>query len=92
MAHVKNCHVGTSCSKHDYNLTCRFGLHISLARFVLNVQKTDWGNISKVIILHWISGAGHLSIYCLGIKKIPVVPVPDRPYFFLATLLFFQRD
>jgi hypothetical protein len=25
-------------------------------------------------------------------KKIPVVPVPDRPYFFLPTLLFFQRD
>jgi hypothetical protein len=24
--------------------------------------------------------------------KIPVVPVPDRPYFFLSTLLFFQRD
>jgi hypothetical protein len=29
---------------------------------------------------------------CLGVKKIPVVPVPDRPYFFLPTLLFFQRD
>jgi hypothetical protein len=27
-----------------------------------------------------------------GIKKIPVVPVPDRPYFFLPTLLFFQHD
>jgi hypothetical protein len=27
-----------------------------------------------------------------GVKKIPVVPVPDRPYFFLPTLLFFQRD
>jgi hypothetical protein len=25
-------------------------------------------------------------------KKIPVVPVPDRSYFFLPTLLFFQRD
>jgi hypothetical protein len=25
-------------------------------------------------------------------KLIPVVPVPDRPYFFLPTLLFFQRD
>jgi hypothetical protein len=25
-------------------------------------------------------------------KKKPVVPVPDRPYFFLPTLLFFQRD
>jgi hypothetical protein len=25
-------------------------------------------------------------------KKIPVVLVPDRPYFFLPTLLFFQRD
>jgi hypothetical protein len=25
-------------------------------------------------------------------KKIPVVPVHDRPYFFLPTLLFFQRD
>jgi hypothetical protein len=25
-------------------------------------------------------------------KKQPVVPVPDRPYFFLPTLLFFQRD
>ena len=25
-------------------------------------------------------------------KKIPVVPVPDRPYFFLPTLLFFQRN
>jgi hypothetical protein len=23
-------------------------------------------------------------------KKIPVVPVPDRPYFFLSTLLFFN--
>ena len=50
MAHVKNCHVGTSCSKHDYNLSCCFGLQISSDRFVLNVQKTDWGNISKVII------------------------------------------
>jgi hypothetical protein len=28
----------------------------------------------------------------LGVKKVPVVPVPDRPYFFLPTLLFFQRD
>jgi hypothetical protein len=28
----------------------------------------------------------------LGLKKIPVVPVPDGPYFFLPTLLFFQRD
>jgi hypothetical protein len=28
----------------------------------------------------------------LGIKKIPVVTVPDRPHFFLPTLLFFQRD
>jgi hypothetical protein len=27
-----------------------------------------------------------------GVKKIPVVPVPDRTYFFLPTLLFFQRD
>ena len=27
-----------------------------------------------------------------GVKKIPVVPVPDRPYFFLLTLLFFQHD
>jgi hypothetical protein len=27
-----------------------------------------------------------------GVKKTPVVPVPDRPYFFLPTLLFFQRD
>ena len=25
-------------------------------------------------------------------KKIPVVPVPDRHYFFLSTLLFFQCD
>jgi hypothetical protein len=25
-------------------------------------------------------------------KKNPVVLVPDRPYFFLPTLLFFQRD
>jgi hypothetical protein len=25
-------------------------------------------------------------------KKIPVVPVPNWPYFFLPTLLFFQRD
>jgi hypothetical protein len=25
-------------------------------------------------------------------KKIPVVPVPDRPYFFPLTLLFFQHD
>ena len=25
-------------------------------------------------------------------KKKPVVPVPNRPYFFLPTLLFFQRD
>jgi hypothetical protein len=34
-------------------------------------------------------------MYCLfkvRPKKIPVVPVPDRPYFFLSTLLFFQRD
>jgi hypothetical protein len=28
----------------------------------------------------------------IGLKKIPVVPVPDRPYFFLPTLLFFQHD
>jgi hypothetical protein len=30
----------------------------------------------------------------LGVKKQPVVPVPDRPYFFLPTLevLFFQSD
>jgi hypothetical protein len=28
----------------------------------------------------------------LGLKKLPVVPVPDRAYFFLPTLLFFQRD
>jgi hypothetical protein len=28
----------------------------------------------------------------LGVKKIPVVPVPDRPYFFLPTQLFFKRD
>ena len=27
-----------------------------------------------------------------GLKKIPVVPVPYQPYFFLQTLLFFQRD
>jgi hypothetical protein len=26
-----------------------------------------------------------------GIKKIPVVPLPDQPNFFLPTLLFFQR-
>jgi hypothetical protein len=26
------------------------------------------------------------------LKKIPVVTVPDQPYFFLLTLLFFQRD
>jgi hypothetical protein len=25
----------------------------------------------------------------LGVKKVPVVPVPDRPYFFLPTLLVF---
>jgi hypothetical protein len=25
-----------------------------------------------------------------GVKKIPVVPVPDRPYFSLPTLLFFS--
>jgi hypothetical protein len=28
----------------------------------------------------------------IKLKKIPVVPVPDRPYFFLPTLLFFQSD
>jgi hypothetical protein len=30
--------------------------------------------------------------WVLGPKKIPVIPVPDRPYFFLPTLLFLQCD
>jgi hypothetical protein len=32
------------------------------------------------------------KINSLGVKKIPVVPVPDQPYLFLPTLLFFQLD
>jgi hypothetical protein len=32
-------------------------------------------------------------VFGIGPKKnLPVVLVPDRPYFFLLTLLFFQRD
>jgi hypothetical protein len=89
MAHVKNCHVGTNCSKHDYNLSCRFGLHISSDRFVLNVQKTDWGNISKVIITLDIWG-GPFKHILFRHKKIPVVPVPDRPYFFSADPIIFS--
>jgi hypothetical protein len=39
----------------------------------------------------------HCNLICCNCslirhKKIPVVPVSDRPYFFLPTLLFFQRD
>jgi hypothetical protein len=32
------------------------------------------------------------KIQFTGRKTKPLVPVPDRPYFFLPTLLFFQRD
>jgi hypothetical protein len=39
-----------------------------------------------------IAAGCHWHFTALGLKKIPVVPVPDRPYFFLPTLLFFQRD
>ena len=48
----------------------------------------NWPNCSLHSIIFVISNKNHLRRK----KKISVVPVPDRPYFFLPTLLFFQRD
>jgi hypothetical protein len=43
----------------------------------------------KLLRFEWRSFVGKLV---RRKKKIPVVLVPDRPYFFLPTLLFFQHD
>jgi hypothetical protein len=43
--------------------------------------------------LNWYALIVLFQNFSLGRKqKIPVVPVADRPYFFLPSLLFFQRD
>jgi hypothetical protein len=39
----------------------------------------------------WISFVAFSHMLVVRRKKKPVVPVPDRPYFFLPTLLFFQE-
>ena len=46
------------------------------------------GTGRTAVIIFVISNKNHLRRK----KKISVVSVPDRPYFFLPTLLFVQRD